>query len=248
MVLEVQSASICDSGLCEEAEAVWKEEAQALEAQARQRCLDVKHAFARTARDCPDVEFLSLDADGGPGERAARELGVSVLPSVQFYKRGKLLWQHGGHDALERDLGEGVLFYGDSAAGGEKASRFVAEVSSQPELDAFLAKVPKGELAVLDVSSSTAAPCVHVFPAVLALARNFVGYASFARLLADSSSSASALSESLKVLDVPTFVFFRDGKEVGRHVGSSRGDLIGQILQLQANAGVAPPPPPPPRK
>ena len=245
MVLEGQSSSICDSGLCEEAEAVWKEEARALEAEAKQRCLDVKHAFARTARDCPDVAFLSLDADGGPGERAARELGVLVLPSVQFYKRGRLLWQHGGHDALERDLGEGVLFYGDSAAGGEKASRYVAEVSSRPELEAFLARVPKGELAVLDVSSSTAAPCVHVFPAVLALARNFVGYASFARLLADSSGAASALSESLKVLDVPTFVFFRDGEEVGRHVGSSRGDLIGQILQQQAKAGVAPPPPPP---
>ena len=223
MVLEIQSASVCDSGLCEEAEAVWKEEAKALEAEAKQRCLDVKHAFSRTARDCPDVEFLSLDADGEEGGRAARELGVSVLPSVQFYKAGKLLWQHGGHDALERDLGEGVLFYGDSAAGGVKASSYVIDVSSRPELDSFLAKVPKGELAVLNVSSSTAAPCVHVFPAVLALARNFVGYASFARLLADSSTTASALSESFKVVEVPTFVFFREGKEVGGTWGRLEG-------------------------
>jgi hypothetical protein len=245
VVLEIHSSDVCDSGLCEEAEAVWKEEAKALEAEAKQRCLDVKHAFARTARDCPDVEFLSLDADGERGERAARELGVSVLPSVQFYKSGRLLWQHGGHDALEKDLGEGVLFWGDSAAGGVKASSHVSDISSKLELDAFLEKCPKGELAVLDVSSSTAAPCVHVFPAVLALARNFAGYASFARLLADSSTAASALSESLGVIEVPTFVFFREGKEVGRHVGSSRGDLIGQILQQQAKAGVAPPPPPP---
>lgn len=45
-------------------------------------------------------------------------------------------------------------------------------------------------------------------------------------------------------VQVPTFLFFRNGKEVGRHVGSSRGDLIGQILQLQAALGIAPPAPP----
>lgn len=43
---------------------------------------------------------------------------------------------------------------------------------------------------------------------------------------------------------MPTFLFFRDGQEVGRHVGSSRGDLIGQILAQQAKAGIQPPPPP----
>jgi hypothetical protein len=43
---------------------------------------------------------------------------------------------------------------------------------------------------------------------------------------------------------VPTFVFYRSGKEVGRHVGSSRGDLIGQILMQQNALGIAPPPPP----
>lgn len=43
------------------------------------------------------------------------------------------------------------------------------------------------------------------------------------------------------LLQVPTFLFFRDGKNVGRHVGSSRADLIGHILQQQQNAGVAPP-------
>jgi hypothetical protein len=40
-------------------------------------------------------------------------------------------------------------------------------------------------------------------------------------------------------------VRYRHGKEVGRHVGSSRGDLIGRILEVQAAYGVQPPPPPP---
>lgn len=47
----------------------------------------------------------------------------------------------------------------------------------------------------------------------------------------------------LALVQVPTFLFFRGGKEVGRHVGSSRGDLIGQILQQQSALGIAPPPP-----
>ena len=46
------------------------------------------------------------------------------------------------------------------------------------------------------------------------------------------------------LVQVPTFLFFRNGKEVGRHVGSSRGELIGQILMQQAALGIQPPPPP----
>lgn len=46
------------------------------------------------------------------------------------------------------------------------------------------------------------------------------------------------------VVQVPTFLFYRGGKQTGRHVGSSRGDLMGQILQQQSALGIAPPPPP----
>lgn len=38
--------------------------------------------------------------------------------------------------------------------------------------------------------------------------------------------------QAFNILEVPTFLFFKNGKEVGRHVGSSRGDLIGKILQV----------------
>ena len=54
----------------------------------------------------------------------------------------------------------------------------------------------------------------------------------------------SSVSTASDPLQVPTFVFYRSGKEVGRHVGSSRGDLIGQILMQQNALGIAPPPPP----
>lgn len=244
VVLEVGDPDVCESG-CEEAELMWREDAAAAAAAAKARCVAIKHTFARTARDCPDAVFLELDAGSPAGAEAASALGVSTLPTVQFYVRGAKVWEHAGTNDMERDLGEGVLFYGDAGGGGLKPSEFVTEVEDRAGLDALLAARPPSELVVLDVSSSSAASCIHIFPAVLALARNFKGYASFGRLMADASVPASALTTELGVANVPTFIFFRGGVEVGRHVGSSRGDLIGQILAVQAAAGVKPPPPPP---
>jgi hypothetical protein len=54
----------------------------------------------------------------------------------------------------------------------------------------------------------------------------------FHRLMADESAATGEVAESFRVVEVPTFIFMRNGKEVARHVGSSRGDLIGKILQV----------------
>lgn len=40
-------------------------------------------------------------------------LGVDVLPTVQFWRNGKLLWEHRGVNQLEQNMGEGVLYFGD---------------------------------------------------------------------------------------------------------------------------------------
>lgn len=65
-----------------------------------------------------------------------------------------------------------------------------------------------------------------------------------ARLLGDESPETRQVLAKYNIMEVPTFLFFRQGKEVMRHVGSSRGDLIGKILEVQSAFGVAPPPPP----
>ena len=243
VVLEVGDPAVCEPG-CEEADILWRADADAAAAAALARCVAIKHTFARTARDCPDAVFLELDAGTGSGAAAAAELGVTTLPTVQFWMKGTKVWEHAGSNDMERDIGEGVLFYGDVAGEGLKPSSYVTEIKDRAGLDALIEGRPS-ELVVLDVSTTTAAACIHIFPAVLALARNFKGYAAFGRLLADASVPASALTQELRVTDVPTFIFFKGGKEVGRHVGSSRGDLIGQILSIQSAAGVKAPPPPP---
>ncbi|CAK0758270.1 hypothetical protein CVIRNUC_002607 [Coccomyxa viridis] len=239
VVLEVESSNTCDTGVAEEAEVHWEEDKQAKLA----RCSNLKHTFQRTARDCPDVKFLLLEADTDEGQAACDKLGVDVLPTVQFWRSKKKLWEHRGILHLEQDLGEGVLFYGDSAANGVKASSFVEEISSKAQLENFVQSQPENVLTVVNVSSNNATPCVRVFPAVMALAKNFTGYAAFARLLYETSQETQSLANELRVLEVPTFIFYRNGKEVGRHVGSSRGDLIGKILEQQAALGIKPPSP-----
>jgi hypothetical protein len=123
-----------------------------------------------------------------------------------------------------------------------RASDYVRDVASPANLSAFLAAAGPG-LAVLNVSLATATPCVKIFPAFMALAKHLKGTASFARLIGDASAEARALTASLNVLEAPTFIFYKDGVEVTRHVGSSRGDLMGKILEVQGAFGVPMPEP-----
>ena len=238
VVVEVGSQTVCMSGWEEEPELQWKEDQKA----ALEPCLQLKHTFQRTARDCPDVVFLMVDADSDTGDELCGHLGVDVLPTLQFWRHGSLLWEHKGVVQLNQDLGEGVLYFGDTAGNNEKASTYIKDLSSKAEFESFI-KAPEDDktLVVIDISVSDANPCVHIFPAVLALAKNFTGLARFARVLGDQSDELQELMGEKNVLQVPTFLFYRGGKEIGRHVGSSRGDLIGQILAQQNAAGIPPP-------
>eukprot|EP00887_Chlorella_sp_A99_P001357 scaffold8.g1357.t1 len=250
VVLEAQSEQVCQTGWKEEPELHWKDDRK----KALEPCLRMKHVFQRTARDCPDVTFLALDADSEEGQEICDELGIEVLPTLQapqFYQGGQKVWEHRGVSQMDQDLGEAVLYYGDTAAAGVRASAYVRDLHSREDLEAFVSGQPERVLTVVDVSLTSAAPCVHIFPAVLALAKNMgPDYAAFARLMGDESAETQALLRELNILEargggggVPTFLFYRNGQPVGRHVGSSRGDLIGQILAQQAAMGIAPPPP-----
>jgi hypothetical protein len=59
---------------------------------------------------CLSLFVQADDPDAGP---LLDSLGIEVIPSVQFWKGGKLLWEHRGVNQLEQDLGEGVLYFGD---------------------------------------------------------------------------------------------------------------------------------------
>ena len=76
------------------------------------------------------------------------------------------------------------------------------EISSKAQLEKFVQSQPENVLTVVNVSSNNATPCVRVFPAVMALAKNFTGYAAFARLLYETSQETQSLANELRVLEV----------------------------------------------
>jgi thiol-disulfide isomerase/thioredoxin len=224
-------------------------------------CRQLSNSLARVAREAPEVTFVALEGDANADARAlSAELGVKHYPTVQYWRDGELLWQHEGAGSSAEALQEGALFYAGSAGGGAKVSDYISEVHSPAELDAFLAscsapaEAVRGmtlaapcdqQLAVVDVSLLAGSPgCVHIFPAVLALSKNLAGAVRFARVLGDSGPNAKAVMDDLGVSAVPTFVFFADGKEVGRYAGADRGALMSAVLDVQSKVGFQLPAPP----
>lgn len=96
----------------------------------------------------------------------------------------------------------GVLYYADTAANGVKASQYITDIHNKQDLDKFIDQQDDKVLTVIDVSLRNAGPCIHIFPAVLALAKNFTGYAHFARLIGDESDATQQLLKELNVNEV----------------------------------------------
>lgn len=246
IVLEIESDTLCELKNVESVNPAYFDQPEEV---LLEPCSNLKHSFQRIARNCPDVKFLSFTADASDETSAYVKdtLGVEMYPTLQFYKNGRLLWQHEGVDDALRDLDEGVLFYRDDA---QQGGNHVTEIKSKKSLDDTIASAnAANELLVLDVSSSSASPCLHIFPAVVSLARAFQGHVSFARILQDRNVETSELvSDRLKVDEVPTFIFYFKGEERHRFTSSSRGDLIGQLLEQQEKLGYKLPPPPSKKK
>jgi hypothetical protein len=54
----------------------------------------------------------------------------------------------------------------------------------------------------VQMSLQSATPCVRIFPATMALAKNFVGYAAFGRLIGDASQESRQLLRDLDIKEV----------------------------------------------
>ena len=55
----------------------------------------------------------------------------------------------------------------------------------------------------------------------------------FAWMNGDENDSCMQFLKDMDVVEVPTFLFIRDGQIQGRYVGSGEGELIGGILRYQ---------------
>ena len=55
----------------------------------------------------PPVPPPAPQADSEEASELCDTLGVEVLPTLQFWQGGRMLWEHRGVAQLEQDLGEG---------------------------------------------------------------------------------------------------------------------------------------------
>lgn len=156
-----------------------------------------------------------------------------------------------------QQLAEGVLYYGGQGAGGIHVSDWITECKSFAELDDFImscaapqaaaegfigdVEVPcDKQLAVVDIGVDKDAPagCLHIFPAVLSLARNTAGFTRFARVAVDANDECKEIAKHFGVTQVPSFVFLAQGKVVDTYQGSNRIELMNRVLKFQRENGV----------
>ncbi|KAL1822910.1 hypothetical protein ACET3Z_009688 [Daucus carota] len=178
------------------------------------------------SRTCNDVEFLLVMGDENEKTKALCEREkIEKVPHFSFYKSMEIIHEEEGigPDVLEGD----VLYYGDSHSA-------VVQLHSRDDVEKLIEdhKVDH-QLIVLDVGLKHCGPCVKVYPTVLKLSRQMDGMVVFARMNGDENDSCMQFLKDMNVIEVPTFLFIRDGDIKGRYVGSGKGELIGEILRYQ---------------
>ncbi|XP_047327843.1 thioredoxin-like protein CDSP32, chloroplastic [Impatiens glandulifera] len=177
------------------------------------------------SRTCNDVEFILVMGDESEEMKQLCEREkVEKVPHFTFYKGlEKIHEEEGiGPDQLIGD----VLYYGDSHSG-------VAQLHSGEDVEKLIEDHKADhKLVVLDVGLKHCGPCVKVYPTVLKLSRQMETVV-FARMNGDENESCMKFLRDMDVVEVPTFLFIRDGKICGRYVGSGKGELIGEILRYQ---------------
>lgn len=178
------------------------------------------------SRQCSDVEFILVMGDESEKtkELCKREK-IEEVPHFSFYKSMEKIHEE---EAIGPDMLMGdVLYYGDSHSA-------VAQLHSREDVE-LLIEDHKADhkLIVLDVGLKHCGPCVKVYPTVLKLSRQMTETVVFARMNGDENDSCMRFLRDMDVVEVPTFLFIRDGKICGRYVGSGKGELIGEILRYQ---------------
>ncbi len=86
-------------------------------------------------------------------------------------------------------------------------------------------------IVVVDFWGPQCKPCLALTPTVEKLERNFQGKLKMAKL---NAAENRMLCAKLKVLGLPTFLFYKDGVEVNRLTGEQirEGDLLNAINSL----------------
>ncbi|GAB2300420.1 Thioredoxin-like protein cdsp32, chloroplastic [Dionaea muscipula] len=178
------------------------------------------------SKSCSDVVFLLVIGDESEMTREiCNREKVDKVPHFTFYKSMEKVHEEEavGPDQLVGD----VLYYGDNHSG-------VVQLHSGEDVKALIKEHDAdGKLIVLDVGLKHCGPCVKVYPTVIKLSRQMADTVVFGRMNGDENESCMKFLRDMDVVEVPTFLFIRNGRIRGRYVGSGKGELIGEILRYQ---------------
>ncbi|KAG6553115.1 hypothetical protein Mapa_005453 [Marchantia paleacea] len=181
-------------------------------------------AMVELSKSCQDVVFLLVLGDETEGTKElCLRAGVENVPHFVFYRNQEKIHEEKGvsPDTLEGD----VLYYGDINAP-------IHQVKTKQDFDVLLKEhASDSKLVVVDIGLKSCGPCVKVYPTVVKLAKKLADSTIFARMHGDENEDCMDLLRTMDVVEVPTFLFIRDGKPLGRYVGSGKGELIGEILR-----------------
>lgn len=177
------------------------------------------------SRTCSDVEFILVMGDESDKTRElCKREKIKKVPHFSFYKSMEKIHEEEGigPDQLMGD----VLYYGDSHSA-------VVQLHCREDVEKLIDDHKLDhKLIVLDVGLKHCGPCVKVYPTVIKLSKQMDSVV-FARMNGDENDSCMQFLKDMDVIEVPTFLFIRDGKICGRYVGSGKGELIGEILRYQ---------------
>ncbi|KAG2254633.1 hypothetical protein Bca52824_084769 [Brassica carinata] len=170
------------------------------------------------SRTCNDVDFLLVMGDESEKTRElCRREKIEKVPHFSFYKSMEKIH--------EEEANRDVLYYGDSHSA-------VVQLHGRADVEKLIDENRTGgKLIVLDVGLKHCGPCVKVYPTVLKLSRSMSETVVFARMNGDENDSCMEFLKDMNVIEVPTFLFIRNGDICGRYVGSGKGELIGEILR-----------------
>ena len=84
---------------------------------------------------------------------------------------------------------------------------------SRKEFESFIAK----EFALVDFSADWCMPCLMMAPVMEELSEKFLGKIKFGKINVDENQE---LSRKFKILSIPNFILFRDGKPIDQFIGS----------------------------
>ena len=96
------------------------------------------------------------------------------------------------------------------------------------DMETFDKALEEGKLMMVDFWAEWCGPCQMLGPVIESLAEEYEGRAVVGKVNTDEEQE---LAIRYRVMNIPTVLFFKDGKEIERRVGVMPPDAFVQILE-----------------